>query len=100
MTAPSHIRAWVAVNYYNAIVIEDIRRTEHSAEIVRADEDYAMTLDELIKKAAADFAALSPEAQAQQRASWPKAEMSWPKAKFHWEFGVKVYKSYEDYCND
>ena len=63
-----------------------------------------MSLDKLLKKAAADFSALSPEAQAawlkQQRASWPKAEMSWPKAKFHWENGVKVYESYEDYCND
>lgn len=29
-----------------------------------------------------------------------KAEMSWPKPKFHYENGVKVYDSYEDYCND
>ena len=63
-----------------------------------------MTLDGLLKKAAADFAALSPEAKRtllrQQAESSAKAEMSWPKAKFHWENGVKVYKSYEDYCND
>ena len=63
-----------------------------------------MTPDELLKKAAADFAALSPEAKKtllrQQAESYAKAELSWLKAKFHWENGVKVYESYEDYCND
>ncbi len=29
-----------------------------------------------------------------------KAEASWPKPKFEWVDGVKVYASYEDYCND
>ncbi len=29
-----------------------------------------------------------------------KAEASWPKSKFEWVEGVKVYASYEDYCND
>ena len=63
-----------------------------------------MTLDELLKKAAADFAALSPEAKKallrQQAVAYAKAELEWQKAKFHWENGVKVYESYEDYCND
>ena len=63
-----------------------------------------MTLDELIKKAAADFAALSPEAQKalfhQQAVSYAKAELDWQKAKFHWENAIKVYEGYEDYCND
>ena len=56
-----------------------------------------MTLDELLKKAAADFSALSPEAQA----AWLKQQRaSWPKAKFRWKNGVKVYESYEEYGND
>lgn len=29
-----------------------------------------------------------------------RAEASWPKPKFKWVNGVKVYASYEDYCND
>lgn len=42
-----------------------------------------------------------PEAMyAQQRESYAKAEASWPKPKFRWVEGVKVYDSYEDYCND
>lgn len=36
---------------------------------------------------------------AQQRASWVRAEMSWPEPKFKYVNGVKVYESYEDYCN-
>lgn len=35
-----------------------------------------------------------------QRESWVRGEMSWPKPKFKWVDGVKVYDSYEDYCND
>lgn len=35
----------------------------------------------------------------EQRESWVRAEMSWPKPKYHYENGVKVYESYEDYCN-
>jgi hypothetical protein len=34
-----------------------------------------------------------------QRESFVHGEMGWPKPKFHWENGVKVYESYEDYCN-
>lgn len=37
---------------------------------------------------------------ARQRDSYVRAEMSWPKPKFRWANGVKVYASYEDYCND
>ena len=63
-----------------------------------------MTLDELIKKTAADFAALSPKAQKallrQQAEAAAKATKSWPKAKFHWKNGVKVYESMDDYHND
>jgi hypothetical protein len=35
-----------------------------------------------------------------QREGYVRAEMSWPKPKFKWIDGVKVYESYEDYCND
>ena len=63
-----------------------------------------MTIDELLKKATANFAALSPEAQRallhQQAMACAKAELDWQKAKFRWENGEKVYESYEDYCND
>lgn len=48
--------------------------------------------------------AMTPEQREEmykaQRGSWVKAEMSWPKPKFKWVDGVKVYDSYEDYCND
>ena len=63
-----------------------------------------MTLDELLKKAGADFDGLSKSEQDTlivfQITSLMKNDMSWPKAKFRWENGVKVYESYEDYCND
>lgn len=36
----------------------------------------------------------------QQRESWVRAEVNWPKPRFHYVDGVKVYDSYEDYCND
>lgn len=35
-----------------------------------------------------------------QRESFVRSEMEWPKPKFQWINGVKVYDSYEDYCND
>lgn len=35
-----------------------------------------------------------------QAEGWARAEASWPKAKYKWIDGVKVYDSYEDYCND
>ncbi len=61
-------------------------------------------LEEQIKRTIAWFDSLTPEQQAehrrQQRESWVRAEMSWPKPKFRWENGVKVYHSFEDYCND
>jgi hypothetical protein len=61
-------------------------------------------LEQLIKEAQAKFDALTPEQQAEhrrlQKESYVRAEMSWPKPKYHWENGVKVYHSFEDYCND
>jgi hypothetical protein len=55
-------------------------------------------LTDLLKKAAA-HKMTEAEIKA-QRESYVRAEMSWPKAKFKWVDGVKVYDSYEDYCND
>lgn len=61
-------------------------------------------LEALLKKARDWYANASQEEIdamiAKQKASWVRAEMNWPKPKYHWENDVKVYDSYEDYCND
>ncbi len=61
-------------------------------------------LEELLEQARKRWDAMTPEDREamlrQQRAGYVKAEMSWPKPKYRWENGVKVYESYEDYCND
>lgn len=60
-------------------------------------------LDELLKKAKVLVDAMSPEERQEmirkQSESWARAEASWPEPKFKWINGVKVYDSYEDYCN-
>lgn len=60
-------------------------------------------LDELLKMARAQWDAMSPEEKdkmlRQQIEGVAKAEASWPKPKFKYINGVKVYDSYEDYCN-
>ena len=57
----------------------------------------------LMTEAKARYDAMTPEQQADmwkaQREGYAKAEASWPKPKFKWVKGVKVYDSYEDYCN-
>ena len=62
------------------------------------------SVDELLRRAAAEVKAMSPEAREEmlrrQRDSWVRAELSWPKPKFKMVDGVKVYDSYEDYCDD
>lgn len=62
------------------------------------------TLDELLVAARKEFDAMTPEQRAEmlrkQGESVAKAEASWPKAKYKWVNGVKVYDSFEDYCND
>lgn len=67
-------------------------------------EPVKASLDELLRQSAEKVKAMSPvereEMYRQQRESWVRAEMSWPKAKYKWVNGVKVYDSYEDYCND
>lgn len=60
-------------------------------------------LRELARQARERFDALSPEEQEaqrrRQREGYVRAEMSWPKPRYRMENGVKVYESYEDYCN-
>lgn len=63
--------------------------------------------NDLIKLIAASktrLAAMSPAEReamyATQREGYARAEASWPKPKYEWVDGVKVYASYEDYCND
>lgn len=61
-------------------------------------------LTALLTDAVRRFNAMTPAEQkamiAAQRESWVRSIVEWPKPKFHWENGVKVYDSYEDYCND
>jgi len=61
-------------------------------------------LAELIAKAKATWDALTPEQQraelALQRENLVRTEMAQPPAKYEIVNGVKVYASYEDYCND
>jgi hypothetical protein len=61
------------------------------------------SLKALVAKAKATWDALTPEQQraelALQRESWVRAEMALPPAKYEMVNGVKVYASYEDYCN-
>ena len=62
------------------------------------------TLEEHIKQAVAKFNAMTPEQQAAmreaQRQSWVRSILNWPKPKYNLVNGIKVYNSYEDYCND
>ena len=57
----------------------------------------------LLKESAEKVKAMSPEQREEmietQRKGYVAAETSWPKPKFEMVDGVKVYASYEDYCN-
>lgn len=61
-------------------------------------------IDRLLRKAAAQVQAMSPDERREmvrkQIESVARAEASWPKPRYHYVNGVKVYESYEDYCND
>lgn len=61
-------------------------------------------LDKLLAEAVQRVKAMSKEdldaMMKAQAESWIQAETSWPKSNYHYENGVKVYHSYEDYCND
>lgn len=60
-------------------------------------------LEALLKKSKELVDAMTPEQREAmykaQRESWVRGEMAMPKPKFKWVNGVKVYDSYEDYCN-
>lgn len=61
-------------------------------------------LERLLVESRARVKAMTPAEREsmmrKQRESWVRGEMGWPKPNFHFQNGVKVYKSYEDYCND
>lgn len=61
-------------------------------------------LEALLKRSKEYMDAMTPEAREamfrKQAEGWAKSEASWPKPKFKMINGVKVYDSYEDYCND
>jgi len=61
-------------------------------------------LEDALRTAKEHVDAMTPEERAamieEQKKSFVRGEMGWPKAKFKWVDGVKVYESYEDYCND
>ena len=67
-------------------------------------EPTKVALEERIKQAVAKFNAMTPEQQAAmreaQRQSWVRSILNWPKPKYNLVNGIKVYNSYEDYCND
>lgn len=58
----------------------------------------------LVAAAQARYDALTSEEKAKhdqaQRDSFVRSCVEWPKPNYRWENGVKVYASYEDYCND
>jgi hypothetical protein len=61
-------------------------------------------LKQLLAKAQERFDAMTPAEQEAmfkaQREGYARAEASWPKPNYQWVDGVKVYASYENYCND
>ncbi len=60
-------------------------------------------LERLLVEAKEKYDRMTPQEKAAmseaQRQSFVRGEMGWPKPQFHYENGVKVYHSYEDYCN-
>lgn len=61
-------------------------------------------LEKLIEESKRIVAAMTEEEKTatlrKQAESWAIAEANWPKPRFKYVNGVKVYESYEDYCND
>jgi hypothetical protein len=61
-------------------------------------------LAELFVRAKQLLDAMTPQEQeallAEQRTSYARSIANWPKPKYRWIDGVKVYDSYEDYCDD
>jgi hypothetical protein len=60
-------------------------------------------LSEALARAKATVDAMTPDQREemfrQQRESYVRGEMSWPKPRFKMVSGVRIYDSYEDYCN-
>ncbi len=60
-------------------------------------------LEKLLRAAREAVDRMTPEERAemwrQQVKGVVRAEMSWPAPKYKFVNGVKVYDSYEDYCN-
>lgn len=69
-----------------------------------ADSVINSELQSLLAKAQVRFDAMTPGEQEAmfkaQREGYARAEATWPKPVYQWIDGVKVYASYEDYCND
>lgn len=64
------------------------------------DPELTRLLEEARKKVAAMTPAEVDAMVRRQIEGVVRAEMSWPRPKFEMVDGVKVYASYEDYCND
>lgn len=68
------------------------------------EEEMDDELKSLIEESKRRVAAMTPaEREAMfeaQRASWVRSVVYWPNPNFEWVNGVKVYASFEDYCND
>lgn len=60
-------------------------------------------INKLLKAAAEKVATMTPQEREEmdktQRESFARGETGWPAPKFKMIDGVKVYDSYEDYCN-
>lgn len=60
-------------------------------------------LNKLLKESHEKYLNMTPgekeEMLQKQRESFVRGEVGWPKPRYHYEDGVKVYESYEDYCN-
>lgn len=60
-------------------------------------------LNKLLSQAVEALDSMTPEQQREmhrrQAEGVARAEASWPKPRYRMVDGVKVYESYEDYCN-
>lgn len=89
-----HIARWHSLGH----------RPADRAILDQMDEEMNDELKALIEESKRRVAAMTPdEVEAMlktQREGYVRAEMSWPKPNFERVNGVKVYASYQDYCND
>lgn len=63
----------------------------------------SLSLQEIAERCRAAWDRMTPDERREmlrrQAESIARAEASWPKPRYRWENGVKIYESYEDYCN-